>query len=256
MDSAVANSDVSPVISDVTRGDEFEMSFRTKKRGRNKTMMSAYWNGKKDEVIIEWNDHGQPVGGGAKTLSSYIGVVDIELAIKGHFDAVLDTIGKPETERIGTNLLQRGGYYMTLQGEAGSLADRYRLDFGLPTATAILLKKQIQYCYSHGIGSLVGNEVALMDLATITGGQKARSTPGSPSISPSPNPPPLPPLRCRLSSPSVAPLQSFAITAMKDETFSHHLCFDSIVSNDDSSAPPTIVDVVNNISLHLLFLGD
>ncbi|KAK1268958.1 hypothetical protein QJS04_geneDACA008257 [Acorus gramineus] len=76
---------------------------------------------------------------------------DIELAIKGHFDAVLDTIGKPETERIGINLLKRGGYYMTLQGEAGSLADRYGLAFGLPTATAILLKKQIQYRYSHGI---------------------------------------------------------------------------------------------------------
>ncbi|KAK1325049.1 hypothetical protein QJS10_CPA01g02076 [Acorus calamus] len=76
---------------------------------------------------------------------------DIELAIKGHFDVVLDTIGKPETERIGINLLKRGGYYMTLQGEAGSLADRYGLAFGLPTATAILLKKQIQYRYSHGI---------------------------------------------------------------------------------------------------------
>ncbi|KAK1301965.1 hypothetical protein QJS10_CPB12g01032 [Acorus calamus] len=76
---------------------------------------------------------------------------DIELAFKGQFDAVLDTIGKPETERIGINLLNRGGYYMTLQGEAASLADRYGLAFGLPTATAILLKKQIQYRYSHGI---------------------------------------------------------------------------------------------------------
>lgn len=40
---------------------------------------------------------------------------DIELAIKGKFDAVLDTIGVPETERIGVNFLKRGGYYMTLQ---------------------------------------------------------------------------------------------------------------------------------------------
>ncbi|KAF7140446.1 hypothetical protein RHSIM_Rhsim06G0203600 [Rhododendron simsii] len=76
---------------------------------------------------------------------------DIELAIKRHFDAVLDTIGVPETERVGINLLKRGGHYMTLQGEAASLTDRYGLAIGLPTATAILLKKQIQYRYSHGI---------------------------------------------------------------------------------------------------------
>ncbi|XP_058100630.1 uncharacterized protein LOC131245300 [Magnolia sinica] len=76
---------------------------------------------------------------------------DIELAIKGQFDAVLDTIGGPETERIGINLLKRGGHYMTLQGEAASLADRYGLAIGLPAATAVLLKKQILYRYSHGI---------------------------------------------------------------------------------------------------------
>ncbi|KAK9269711.1 hypothetical protein L1049_001489 [Liquidambar formosana] len=76
---------------------------------------------------------------------------DIELAIKGKFDAVLDTIGAPDTERIGVNLLKRGGHYMTLQGEAASLTDRYGLAIGLPTATAILLKKQIQYRFSHGI---------------------------------------------------------------------------------------------------------
>lgn len=40
---------------------------------------------------------------------------DLELAIKGKFDAVLDTIGVPETERLGINLLKRGGHYMTLQ---------------------------------------------------------------------------------------------------------------------------------------------
>ncbi|KAA8523946.1 hypothetical protein F0562_010369 [Nyssa sinensis] len=76
---------------------------------------------------------------------------DVEFAIKGQFDAVLDTIGVPETERIGINLLKRGGHYMTLQGEAASLTDRYGIAIGLPTATAILLKKQIQYRYSHGI---------------------------------------------------------------------------------------------------------
>ncbi|MQM03803.1 hypothetical protein Taro_036586 [Colocasia esculenta] len=76
---------------------------------------------------------------------------DIERSIKGDFDAVLDTIGRPETERIGTNLLKRGGHYMTLQGEAASLADRYGLAFGLPMASLILAKKQIQYHFSHGI---------------------------------------------------------------------------------------------------------
>jgi len=76
---------------------------------------------------------------------------NLEVAIKGQFDAVLDTIGVPETERLGINLLKRGGHYMTLQGEAASLTDRYGLAIGLPTATAILLKKQLQYRYSHGI---------------------------------------------------------------------------------------------------------
>lgn len=76
---------------------------------------------------------------------------DIESAIKEQFDVVLDTIGIPETERIGINLLKKGGHYMTLQGEAASLADRYGLAIGLPAATAMLLKKQMQYRYSHGI---------------------------------------------------------------------------------------------------------
>ncbi|XP_022753999.1 reticulon-4-interacting protein 1 homolog, mitochondrial-like isoform X2 [Durio zibethinus] len=76
---------------------------------------------------------------------------DIEAVIKGKFDAVLDTIGVAETERIGINLLNRGGHYMTLQGEAAALSDRYGLPIGLPVATALLLKKRIQYLYSYGI---------------------------------------------------------------------------------------------------------
>lgn len=40
---------------------------------------------------------------------------DVEVAIRGYFDAVLDTIGTPEAERIGIYLLKRGGHYMTLQ---------------------------------------------------------------------------------------------------------------------------------------------
>lgn len=40
---------------------------------------------------------------------------DLEVAIKGQFDAILDTIGLPETERFSINLLKKGGHYMTLQ---------------------------------------------------------------------------------------------------------------------------------------------
>ncbi|VAH64010.1 unnamed protein product [Triticum turgidum subsp. durum] len=76
---------------------------------------------------------------------------DTESTVTGKFDAVLDTIGIAETERVGINLLRRGGHYMTLQGEAASLADRYGLYVGLPAATATLLKKQMQYRCSHGI---------------------------------------------------------------------------------------------------------
>ncbi|KAJ8494088.1 hypothetical protein OPV22_015809 [Ensete ventricosum] len=77
---------------------------------------------------------------------------DIEVAIKGQFDAVLDTIVVHETERTGINLLKKGGHYMTLQGETASLADKYGLVIGIPAAATILLKKQLQYRYSHGIG--------------------------------------------------------------------------------------------------------
>lgn len=41
---------------------------------------------------------------------------------------------------------------LLLQGEAATLTDRYGVAIGLPIATAMLLKKQIQYRYSHGIG--------------------------------------------------------------------------------------------------------
>lgn len=40
---------------------------------------------------------------------------DYERSIKGYFDAVLDTVGAPETENMGINLLKKGGHYMTLQ---------------------------------------------------------------------------------------------------------------------------------------------
>lgn len=76
---------------------------------------------------------------------------DLEVTLKGKYNAVLDTIGIEQTERLGIGLLKRGGHYMTLQGESASLTDRYGLAIGLPTATAILLKKQMQYRLSHGI---------------------------------------------------------------------------------------------------------
>ncbi|KAI3525192.1 hypothetical protein L2E82_02375 [Cichorium intybus] len=76
---------------------------------------------------------------------------DLEVTLKGKYNAVLDTIGIQQTEQLGINQLKRGGHYMTLQGESASLTDRYGLAIGLPTATAILMKKQIQYRLSHGI---------------------------------------------------------------------------------------------------------
>ncbi|KEH38664.1 putative 2-alkenal reductase (NAD(P)(+)) [Medicago truncatula] len=87
---------------------------------------------------------------GAEQAVDYLSE-NYELTIKGKFDAVLDTIGVPDTERMGISFLRRGGHYMTLQGEAASLADRLGLTLGLPAATAFLLRKQIQYRLSNGI---------------------------------------------------------------------------------------------------------
>ncbi|CAO2833357.1 unnamed protein product [Amaranthus hypochondriacus] len=87
---------------------------------------------------------------GAEKVVDFI-TEDCEVAIKDKFDAVLDTIGIPETERLGVNVLRRGGHYMTLQGEAASFSDHYGLAIGLPMASALLLKKRTQYRYSHGI---------------------------------------------------------------------------------------------------------
>ncbi|KAK9089062.1 hypothetical protein Scep_028144 [Stephania cephalantha] len=67
---------------------------------------------------------------------------DMELAIKGQFDAVLDTIGAEDTERAGINLTRK------VQGEAASLADRYGLALGLPLSSGLLWKKQLNTDYS------------------------------------------------------------------------------------------------------------
>ncbi|CAJ2659732.1 unnamed protein product [Trifolium pratense] len=87
---------------------------------------------------------------GAEQAVDYLSE-DYELSIKGKFDAVLDTIGVAETERMGISFLKRGGHYMTLQGEAASLSDKLGLTLGLPAATVFLLKKQIQYRVVNGI---------------------------------------------------------------------------------------------------------
>ncbi|CAA3020935.1 Hypothetical predicted protein [Olea europaea subsp. europaea] len=109
---------------------------------------------KKAQRVLVVGDRGA-VGFSAIQLTVAVAVdyaiEDYEVAIKGYFDAVLDTIGVSETERTGINLLKRGGHYMTLQGEAASLTDRYGLAIGLPLATTTSPKKQIQYWYSHGI---------------------------------------------------------------------------------------------------------
>ena len=51
-----------------------------------------------------------------------------------------------------TSFLQSSIFYISLKGEAASLSDRYGLTIGLPAATAVLLKKQLLYRFSHGIG--------------------------------------------------------------------------------------------------------
>ncbi|KAH9310038.1 hypothetical protein KI387_037949 [Taxus chinensis] len=76
---------------------------------------------------------------------------DLGAELKGKFDAVLDTIGVPETEALGIGLLKRDGHYMTLQGEAVSLSDKYGLVAGGAAATVALSKKQVQYRQSHGV---------------------------------------------------------------------------------------------------------
>lgn len=87
---------------------------------------------------------------GAEQVVDYT-TQDMETVLNGQFDAVLDTIGMPGTERAGIGLLKRGGHYMTLQGDAASLADRYGLAIGTSIATALLLKKQIKFRYTYGI---------------------------------------------------------------------------------------------------------
>ncbi|KAL9692009.1 hypothetical protein QQ045_012440 [Rhodiola kirilowii] len=90
---------------------------------------------------------------GAKQAIDYT-FEDIETLIKGKFDAVLDVIGGPDTETLGTNFLFKGGCYMTLQVALWRIRIICRqlwANFGLPLATTVLAKKQLQYRMSHGI---------------------------------------------------------------------------------------------------------
>ena len=64
---------------------------------------------------------------------NFIYLQNIEVVIKGKFDAVLDTIGVPETERIGIDLLNRGGHYMTLQVIGWKLVIIFALGRELPS---------------------------------------------------------------------------------------------------------------------------
>ncbi|URD91718.1 Reticulon-4-interacting protein 1 [Musa troglodytarum] len=52
---------------------------------------------------------------------------DIEVAIKGQFDAVLDTIGVSETERTGINLLKKEYWWTYMRADAEGLDEIRRL---------------------------------------------------------------------------------------------------------------------------------
>eukprot|EP00271_Cylindrocystis_brebissonii_P014432 TRINITY_DN35787_c0_g1_i1.p1 TRINITY_DN35787_c0_g1~~TRINITY_DN35787_c0_g1_i1.p1 ORF type:complete len:381 (+),score=81.25 TRINITY_DN35787_c0_g1_i1:373-1515(+) len=67
------------------------------------------------------------------------------------FDAVLDTVGIPQTEAAGVDLVAPEGTYMTLQGEWVDYADRDGLIMGGLRAAAKLAQKQTEYRQSHGI---------------------------------------------------------------------------------------------------------
>ncbi|KAG0614777.1 hypothetical protein M758_6G202600 [Ceratodon purpureus] len=76
---------------------------------------------------------------------------DFKDQFRERFDVVLDTIGLPETEASGIDLLKRGGQYMTLQGQTVTYTDKYGLLAGGAAAAAALVQKQMQYGQSHGI---------------------------------------------------------------------------------------------------------
>lgn len=94
------------------------------------------------------------------------------------FDAVLDTIGSPETEALGIELLRSGGDYMTLQGEVVSLVDQYGLVAGGAAAASKLLQKQMQHSQSRGVNYhwtvMRTDTEALEEIARLAGAGKLK----------------------------------------------------------------------------------
>jgi len=78
---------------------------------------------------------------------------DVESTLKGQkFDAVFDTIGGEDTERIGVDLVKKGGNYMTVLGHLLSQTDKYGLLLGLSSGAGMLVKRKLQYRATRGIG--------------------------------------------------------------------------------------------------------
>ncbi|KAK6157366.1 hypothetical protein DH2020_011614 [Rehmannia glutinosa] len=69
---------------------------------------------------------GRILAAGAEQAVDYT-TEDYEVSIKGYFDAVLDTIGVPETERIGVNLLKREYHWTYMRADNEGLAEIRRL---------------------------------------------------------------------------------------------------------------------------------
>ncbi|KAH7528278.1 hypothetical protein FEM48_Zijuj05G0055500 [Ziziphus jujuba var. spinosa] len=88
---------------------------------------------------------------GAEQAVDHTVLEDIKLAIKGRFDVVIDTIGAPKTEKIGINVLDKGGRYTKLENGVITSSDRYGMWLGIPMAAPLLLKKKIDYLISHRI---------------------------------------------------------------------------------------------------------
>ncbi|KAL7163121.1 hypothetical protein ACSBR2_039256 [Camellia fascicularis] len=95
---------------------------------------------------------------------------DIESALKGQFDAVLNTTGALETERTGINLLRRGGHYMTLQIWAGYKAPPYCFCYFAEEIDSIPIFSQNRLKYISNKEGLKASSIALTALAEYTDG--------------------------------------------------------------------------------------
>ncbi|KAF2284461.1 hypothetical protein GH714_022019 [Hevea brasiliensis] len=102
------------------------------------------WRALKSTARITEGQRLLVVGGGGA-----VGFTAIQLAVAAGCH-VTTTCGSQSIEGVLKAGAEQAVDYIA-EGEAASLTDRYGLAVGLPVATAILLKKQIQYRYSHGI---------------------------------------------------------------------------------------------------------